>query len=221
MEVTVDKCVSGQKMLRLAGGLEALHLPLSSACGSMRVLGTIVEVAALSMLDTGQQASLCHTIASQLIGDDHSRHKLQALQQTLEEPLGGFPITPLLDQNIEHDTILIHGTPQIMLNTLDPDEHLVEVPLVPGPRPAAAQAVGKALTEFPAPAPHGLIGDDNAPLRQKQLNITEAEAEHVIQPDSMANNLGGKAMAVVWVGRGRHTARLAGPEPAPARPRLP
>jgi hypothetical protein len=57
------------------------------------------------------------------------------------------------------------------------------------------------LTEFPAPAPHGLIGDDNAPLRQKQLNITEAEAEHVIQPDSMADDLGREAMAVVRVWR--------------------
>ena len=41
-------------MLRLTGGLEALHLPLSSACRSMRVLSAIVEVAALSMLDIGQ-----------------------------------------------------------------------------------------------------------------------------------------------------------------------
>src|SRR4051794_614262 len=60
MEVTVDKCVSGKEMLRLVGGLEALHLPLSSACRSMRVLSTIVEVAALSMLDIRQQASPRH-----------------------------------------------------------------------------------------------------------------------------------------------------------------
>ena len=144
-------------MLRLAGGLEALHLPLSSTCRSMRVLSTIVEVAALSMLDTGQQASLCHTIASQLIGDDHSRHKLQALQQTLEEPLGGFPITPLLDQNIEDETILIHGTPQVMLNALDPDEHLVEMPFIARTGTTAAQTIGKALAEFLAPASHGLV----------------------------------------------------------------
>ena len=82
-------------------GLEALHLPLSSACRAMRVFSTIIEVAALSMLDIGQQASLRHAIASQFVGDDHARHILQALQQTFEEPLGGFSITPLLDQNIE------------------------------------------------------------------------------------------------------------------------
>ena len=104
------------------------------------------------MLDIRQQVSLRHAIASQLVGDDHSRHILQALQQTLEEAHGGFPVTPLLDQNIEDDTILIHGAPQIMLNALDPDEYLVEVPLVARPRTTAAQTISKALAEFLAPA---------------------------------------------------------------------
>ena len=148
-----------------------LHLPLSSACRSMRVLSTIVKVAAWSMLDIGQQTSLRHAIASQLVGDDHSRHVLQALQQTLEEPLGGFPITPLLDQSIENDTILIHGTPQIMLNGLDPDEYLVEVPLVAWPGTPAPGAISKALAKFLAPASHRLVGNDDAALSQRQLNV--------------------------------------------------
>jgi hypothetical protein len=29
-------------------------------------------------------------------------------------------------------------------------------------------------------APHGLIADDDAPLGQKQLDVPQAEAEHVI-----------------------------------------
>jgi hypothetical protein len=181
MEVSVDKSVSRSEMLCLIGGLEALHLPLSSAYRSMRVFSTIVEVAALSMLDIGQQASLRHTITSQLVGDDNARHILQALQRALEEPLGGFPITPLLDPNIEEDTILIHGAPQIMLNAaLDPDKHLIEVPLVARLGMTAAQTISKALTEFLAPASHRLIGDDDPALSQKQLNIPQAEGEDMI-----------------------------------------
>jgi hypothetical protein len=199
MEVAVDECVSGKEVLRLLAGLEALHLSFSSACGSMRVLSTIVEVATLSVLDIGQQMTLRHPIASQLVGDDHSRHILQALQQTPEEPLGSFPITSLLDQNIEDDTVLIHGTPKIMLNAQDPDEHLVEVPLVARSGTAAAQTTGKVPAEFLAPAPHRLVGDDDAALSQKQLNIAQAEAEHMIQPYSMDDDLRGEAMAVVWV----------------------
>ena len=125
----------------------------------------------MAVLDIGQQASLRHAIASQLVGDDHARHILQAFQQTLKEPLGGFSITPLLDQNIEDETILIHGTPQVMLNALDPDEYLVEVPLVTRPGTTAAQTISKALPEFLAPASHRLVGDDHPALSQKQLNI--------------------------------------------------
>ena len=39
-----------------------------------------------------------------------------------------------------------------------------------------AQAAGKRLAELLAPAPHGLIGDDDAPLGQQQFNISKAEA---------------------------------------------
>src|SRR5262249_42275863 len=134
-------------------GLEALHLPLSSACRSMRVLSTIVEVAALAMLDIRLQLPLRHATASQFIRDDHARY-IKALEQTLEEPLGGFPVASLLNQDTEDDTILIHGTPQVMLDALDPDEHLVKVPLVARPRTAAEQAFGKALTKFLAPSSH-------------------------------------------------------------------
>jgi hypothetical protein len=44
MELAVGKCVSRQEMLRLVEGLEALHLPVSPACRSMRVLSTIVAI---------------------------------------------------------------------------------------------------------------------------------------------------------------------------------
>ncbi len=160
------------------------------------------------MLDIGQQTSLRHAIASQLVGHDYPRHILQAPEKPLEEALGGFPITPLLDQNIQDDTILINGSPQIMLDALDPDEYFVEVPLVARPGTAAAQTISKALAEFLAPAPYRLVGDNDGPLSQQQLNVPQAEAEHVIRPHRMADDLSGEAMAVVRV-RGRlHAASL-------------
>src|ERR1700739_2176368 len=124
--------------------------------------------------------TLSDAVASQLVCHDHPRHILQTLQQLSEKAPGSFGITPGLNEDVEHDAILIHSTPEIVLHTLDPDEGLVEVPFIPRPWPAAAQAVGKGLAEFLAPAPHGLIGDDNAPLGQKQLDIPQAEAEYMV-----------------------------------------
>jgi hypothetical protein len=49
----------------------------------------------------------------------------------------------------------------------------------------------KRLAEFIALSPHCLMGDDNATLSQKQLDVAQAEAEHVIQAHGMANDRGG------------------------------
>ena len=55
------------------------------------------------------------------------------------------------------------------------------------------------------------MADDNAPLSPKQLDVTQAEAEHVIQPHSMANDFGPEAMAVLWVGVSLHALSLGHP----------
>src|ERR1700693_5512226 len=133
----------------------------------MRILSTIVQISTLAVLHVGKDQAFRSAVASQLVRHNHPRHILQTLQQPLEEALGSFGVTSFLNEDIEHNAVLVHGTPKIVLHTLDPDEYLVQVPLVPGPRPAAAQAAGKALTEFLAPAPHALLGDDDAPPRQK------------------------------------------------------
>ena len=204
----MDERVSGEELLGLAGGFEPLHLPFSPSRRSVRILGAIVEVAALPMLDIGQQVALRDPIAPEFVGDDHPRRILQALQQTLEEPLGGFRIPPVLHKDIENHAALIHGTPQVMLNALDPDEHLIEVPLVSRPRPTASQTMGKALAKFPTPAPHRLIGHNDAPFSQEQFHVAQTEAEHVIQPHSVADDLRGKAVAVMWVRWRLHATSL-------------
>ena len=118
------------------------------------------------MLDVGKQVALCHAVASQLVGHD--------LQQAPEEALGGFGISALLNEDVEHNAGLIHAAPKIVLHALDPDEHLVQVPPARGPWPSAAQAAGKAPAELLAPAPNSLIGDHNATFSQEQLDIPQA-----------------------------------------------
>jgi hypothetical protein len=100
------------------------------------------------MLNLGKKLAVCHAIASQLVGHDHARYILKAFQQPSKESFGGFGIPPWLNEDVEHNAVLIHGTRKIVLHALDPDEHLIKVPLVTGSWPTTAQAVGKALREF-------------------------------------------------------------------------
>ena len=116
--------------------------------------------------------ALRHTVASQLVGDDHPRLVLQSLEQPFEEALGGFRIAPFLNEDVQRNTMLVNSSPEIMLHALDPNEDLVQVPFVARVGSAAAQSVGKAPAEFPAPAPYCLVGDGNASFCQYQLDVT-------------------------------------------------
>ncbi|MFT6056477.1 MAG: hypothetical protein ACJAS2_000752 [Pseudohongiellaceae bacterium] len=47
------------------------------------------------------------------------------LQESLKEPLCGLSISPLLQEYINHLTILINGSPQVMLLTMDRHEDFI------------------------------------------------------------------------------------------------
>lgn len=158
---------------------------------------------------------LSNAIAPKLVGYNHPRHVLQTLQQPVEEALRRVAITPSLNENIEHNSILIDGAPEIVLHTPDPDKDLVHKPFVPWLWPATAQAVGESRAEFLTPAAHGFVGDEDAALSQDQFHIAQAEAEHMVQPDGMTDDLGGEPMTIVWVGWWLHAAvSLAAGKPA-------
>ena len=47
---------------------------------------------------------------------------------------------------------------------------------------------------------HRLVGDDNAAHSQQQLNVPQAEDEHMVQRNGAADYFCREAMSVVWVG---------------------
>ena len=152
------------------------------------------------MPDIWKNRSMGDAITAQTVGDEAPGLVLQTLQQVLEEALGGFRIAPFLNQDIQYNTILINSAPEIVLHALDPNEHLVQVPFISWPWPASTQAIGESRAEFLAPASHGFVGDDDAALGQDQLHIAQAETEHVVQPDSVADDRGREPMTGVRVG---------------------
>ena len=135
---------------------------------------------------------------------------MESLQYPLEESFGRLGVPPRLNEYVEDYPILINGPPKIMLGSLNPDKHLIHVPLVAWSRPVPAHMAGEGLTEFLAPAPHGLIGYKRAPFGEKQLNLPKTEAKCVVQPHSVTDDLG-REVAVVRVRWRVHPSSLAGP----------
>jgi hypothetical protein len=170
-EVSIDEGVRREEALRLPRRFEPLHLPLSTPGWSMRVLRSIVEVAALPVLNIRQKLALCHAVALQLVGDEDARHILQTLQQPLEEALRRPGIAAALHQDIKHHAVLIDSAPEIVQLTLDPDEDLIQMPFISGPGSTPAKAVGEARAELQAPPPDALIGDSDTALGQVWIGM--------------------------------------------------
>jgi hypothetical protein len=148
------------------------------------------------------------SIAAQLVGDKVTRHIEQTFQQLTKEALGGALVPTLLDQDIQHFSVLIHGPPQIMTLPPDCDEYLVELPRVAWAPLAMPQLLGKGRTEFQAPLPHGFITNAHSSFGQQLLDITEAEAEAMIEPHGVGNDFRRKAIAAVKGQLCAHTSSL-------------
>ena len=131
-----------------------------------------------------------------------------------EEPLGGSGIASALHQDVEHVTVLVHCAPEKVQFAADADEHLVREPFVARPRPTALQLVREQPAEAQPPVPDGLVADHNTPRRKDQLDVTQAEAEAVVQPHCMLNDLGWISKASVRAG-GHHAAETATLPPDP------
>jgi hypothetical protein len=74
---------------------------------------------------------------------------------------------------------------------------------------APVLALSRRGAELQAPSPHALVGDAHATLGQDQLDIAEAQAEHVVQPYRVVYQLGRKAVAIVRVGWLLHPTSVA------------
>jgi hypothetical protein len=174
MKVTIDEGMGEEKSLCLITGFKPLHVSFASPCWPVRILSPVIEVTALTVLDLRKQLPSSDTVTSELIRHDHSRFVFQAGEQASEETLRRLTITATLNQNVEHYTVLVHGTPEIMQYAVDPDEDLASRPgefhpqalpepcvnlsihTAPDVRPPTKASNGLALPTKLLPSPVGL-----------------------------------------------------------------
>lgn len=88
--------------------------------------------------------------------------------------------------------------------TVDPQENPIQVPDIARCRSPPAEPSGELRAELQAPATDALVGDEDAALCQKQLDVPQAQAEHAIRPHGVADDLGGEAMPTIGRELGRH-----------------
>ena len=88
-----------------------------------------------------------------------------------------------------------------MTLAVDGDEDFVEEPRIAWPSLAAAQGSSVGAPELETPLPDRLVTDDDATFGEEILGIPEAEAEPMVEPDGVSDDLARVAIASVRIGR--------------------
>jgi hypothetical protein len=170
----------------------------------------------LSVLHTWQHLLFCRAIAGQLIGDQHLRDVLTALEQLAKELLGSLFVASALEEDIEHIPMLINCAPQIVQFAVDFKKHLVEVPFITGLGTSTTELVGILLAKLLASLADGLVGHYDASGGHQLFDITIAEREAEVQPSRVRDDLGRKSIALI-AGRGWYCCHAADHTTRPAR----
>ena len=92
---------------------------------------------------------------------------------------------------------MIHRAPEILALTVDRHEDFIQEPRLSESTLSALQLPSVVGADFPAPLPNGFVRHDDSSFGQQILNIPEAQAVSVGEPDGMADDFGRKAMPMV------------------------
>jgi hypothetical protein len=99
------------------------------------------------------------------------------LHRALQEFQRSPAIPALRRKDLKHLAFVINGTPQIMRLSIDPDEHLVQVPAPLRKRPMMKAPFpdlrSKHRTETVPPEPHRLVTDVYAPLEEQIFDLPQ------------------------------------------------
>ena len=83
------------------------------------------------MLDVRQRPSNGWRVAGKLVGDHHARlGAALAVKHPTQETLFSHLIASLLDQDVQHDSVLIDGSPEPVAFAADLERYLVQMPLI-------------------------------------------------------------------------------------------
>ena len=134
------------------------------------------------------------------------------LQQLAKQARGGPLVPPALDQDVEHQAVLVHRAPEPVFLASDHQAHFVQVPLVSGTGQPAPDLVGEVLAELVRPLAHGPVAHDDAAGGQHVFDHAQAQRKAEVEPDRVADDLGREAVAgIAGAGGCRHPAYLSAP----------
>ena len=189
--------MQSQKPLSVMSGLESAHLTLPLTGWLMRHFTSVVGVLLGVVNRRRQSTSGGRPVAAELVGHQPSWLFLLAFQNLAEKALGGSGIATPLHEDVETISILVNGSPQIVLLATNLYKHFVDVPGIAEPTLTSFQGLAIARPELQAPAANALVRDDYPSFGKQILNIAEAHAKAVVNPNGVTDDLRWKSVPMV------------------------
>jgi hypothetical protein len=160
-----------EKSLGLPDRFELPHAPLSYPGRLMRLLCPIILILFSAVNRLGDQFPVSNSIAKQLIRNDLPGFTAMVSQQPLEKPFSRYTIAFGLQIHIQHFTVLVYRSPQVMLLAVDFDEYFIDVEGVTKSSVLSLQSAGINGTEVYTPEADCFSADDDASLGQQVFDI--------------------------------------------------
>ncbi len=107
-------------------------LQWSNLCASHRQRRwlTSIELTSLGQDEGGHDVPMCDMVAAQLVGHETRRFLSLSLQEFPKESPPRAPASAGLDEDVDHVTVLVNRTPEILALTVDRDEDFVQKPRI-------------------------------------------------------------------------------------------
>jgi len=125
-----DRAMGGEKALGMAGGLEPAHRSLALSGWLVGQFSAVIQALVLAVLNAWHQLFAGCFVALELIGDDDPRDVTQAFEELAEKAFGGTLVAARLNQDVQHITVLIDLSPEVVASAIDAEIDLVQMPLV-------------------------------------------------------------------------------------------
>ena len=172
----------------------------------MGYLGSIVPVLACVMRHPWHDGSMCHTVATELVGDEPKRFLSLTLHKLPQEFPRRTSVPTGLYENIDDVAILIHRAPQILTLPVNRDKDFVQEPGISEATLPSSQLPRVVWTELAAPLSNRFVRHDDASFGKQIFDLSEAQTELIIEPNGVADYFGRKTMPEIARSAAFHTA---------------
>jgi len=165
----------------------------------MRLLCPIIRVSRCIVNYIRHQFFVGHTVAFQFVRHDIPGLAITTPHKPPEKTFCCGAISASLQIDIDHFSILIHSTPQVLLLAIDLHEDLIDVERIAVATVSLFESTSVSSAKLDTPESNGFVADANASFGEQVFDISMAEIESMVEPNRVTDDVGRKSVTLISI----------------------